>query len=355
MTNHRNFNPPDAWSWIRAFYFEPCKDSLILDGVWPALTPPCGCSHVRRAYFQRDWVGGPNVLVGLRACCEQTQPAETASRIEQYLAGNPSRSNIAATEHARLAESLVRHERNGQAGDLRPNNSVFMEHTEPEGPLVQHPPIKEAYRNYLCDSSTFCVDWLQEIRTGALDRYDLAVRLMIALLWLTDPVYLRSHVSLMSHAIGFFSIDRDGSIRHKFRAHYEGGPGNAIRSALLTEVTALERGNQVVPGMMGFVALLRNCLSDFYGSTKSKRYQPEPMIGHLDASPAWRSWQITISLLYRTLNQLGITPLERFLACYMISRACEDVYGVQALELKEIINRGPEGAESILTFFHQFA
>lgn len=354
MTKH-NSSPPGAWSWLRVFYFEPCKDSLILDGVWPAVTPPCGCSHVRRAYFQRDWVGGPNVLVGLRVCCELTQPAETVLRIKQYLARNPSRSNIAVTEHARIAESLVRHERNGEAGVLRPNNSVFMEQHEPEGPLVQHPPIKDAYRNYLCDSSMFCVKWLQEIRAGALDRCDLAVHSMIALLWLTDPLYLRSHVSLMSHAIGFFSIDRDGSIRRKFAEHYEGAPGEATRSMLRADVTALEKADEVVTGMTDFVALLRNCLTDFYNSTKSGRYQPEPMTGHLDASPAWRSWQITISLLYRTLNQLGLTPLERFLACYMLSRACEDVYGAQALELKEIVNRGPEGAESILTFFHQYA
>ncbi|HLJ27924.1 MAG TPA: hypothetical protein VKY85_14535 [Candidatus Angelobacter sp.] len=355
MTNRHHLNHPDAWSWIRAFYFEPCKDSLILDGVWPAVTPTCGCSHVRRAYFQRDWVGGPNILVGLRPCCEVTRPSETASRIEQYVARNPSRSSLSATEHARIAESLIRHERNGQAGVLQPNNSVFVGQNEPEGPLVQHPPIKEAYRNYLCDSSMFCVDWLREIRVGALDRCDLAVHLMIALLWLTDRAYLRSHVSLMSHAIGFFSIDRDGSIRRKFAGRYEGVAGDATRRVLLADVAALERDEAVVSGMVEFVALLRNCLTDFYSSTKSKRYQPEPMTGQLDASPAWRSWQITISLLYRTLNQLGLTPLERFLACYMISRACEDIYGAKALELKEILNRGPEGAESILTFFHQYA
>jgi hypothetical protein len=64
---------------------------------------------------------------------------------------------------------------------------------------------------------------------------------------------------------------------------------------------------------------------------------------------------MTISLLYRTLNQLGLTPLQRFLACYMISRACEDIYGTKALELKEILNCGPEGAESIFTFFRQYA
>lgn len=353
--HYQSPNLSATWSWIRAYCFEPCKDSLILDGIWPALTAPCECNRTRCAYFQRDWVGGPNILAGLRPCCEVTQSAATASRIEQYLVRNPSQTQLRAAEHEQIAQSLVRHERNGYTGQLRPNNSVWIEHNEPEGPLVHDPPIKEAYRNYLCDSSVFCIKCLQQIRAGTLDRSDLAVHLIIALLWLTDPVSLRSHVSLMSHAIGFFSIDRDGSIRRKFCAHYEGAAGSAIRNVLAADVAALQRKDDVVPGMTGFVALLRNCLIDFYTSTKAKRYQPAPMVQHLDASPAWRSWQITISLLYRSLNQLGLTPLERFLGCYMISRACEDIYGTKALELKEVLNKGPEGAESILTFFHQYA
>jgi hypothetical protein len=354
MTTSHNPKSPTPWHWIRTFYFEPCKDNLILDGVWPAVIS-CDCGSARRAYFQRDWVGGPNVLAGIQPCCEQTSPAVLVSRIAQYLAQNPSHSTISATDHTRIAESLIRHERNGRAGDIQPNNSVLIERKDPEGPLVQHAPLKEAYRSYLCDSSTFCVDRLREIRAGDLDRCDLAVHLMIALLWLVDPVSLRAHVSLMSHVIGFFSIDRDESIRRKFAAHYAGAQGEAVRRMLQDDVATLNSGGQVWPGMSAFVDLIRSCLADFYLSIKSKRYQPEPMTEHLDASPSWRSWQITISLLYRTLNQLGLTPLERFLACYLLSRACEDVYGVTALELKEILNRGPEGAESILTFFHQHA
>lgn len=355
MATHHNSDVQNSWRWVRTFYYEPCKDSLILDGVWPAINLGCACGLPRQAYFQRDWVGGPNVLAGFRPCCEGTQSTEAISRIEKYLAQNPSQSGIEASGHRRLTESLVRHERKGEVGELRPNNSVLLEQNEPEGSLVRHPPIKEAYRNYLCHSSAFCVDWLREIRAGTLDRGTLAVHLVTALLWLTDPVALRSHVSLMSHAIGFFSIDRDESIRRKFAAHYQGIQGEMTRRMLQADVAALQRGDQAVPGMAAFVALLRDCLSDFYLSIKSGRYQPEPLTAHLDASSAWRSWQITISLLYRTLNQLGLTPLERFLACYMLSRACEDVYGVSALHLKEIVNRGPKGAESILTFFHQYA
>jgi hypothetical protein len=355
MAIHHNSHVPHSWRWIRTFYYEPCKDNLILDGVWPAVNLGCRCGLSRDAYFQRDWVGGPNILAGFRMCCEGTQATEAISRIEKYLAQNPSHSSIEASVHGHITDSLARYERKGQTGDLRPNNSVLLEQNEPEGPLVQHPPIKETYRNYLCHSSVSCVDWLREIRSGTLDRGSLAVHLVIALLWLTDPVALRSHVSLMSHAIGFFSIDRDESIRRKFATHYEGAQGEMTRRMLQADVAALQRGDQAVSGMTAFVGLLRDCLTDFYFSIKSGRYQPEPMTAHLDASPEWRSWQITISLLYRTLNQLGLTPLERFLACYMLSRACEDVYGVSALHLKEIVNRGPEGAESILTFFRQYA
>lgn len=344
-------NHNDAWSWIRVYYFEDCKDRLILDGVWPAVTSPCLCARTGREYFYRDWRGGPNVLIGLQCCC-RSRVERVASAIEDYVAHHPSTNSITLAKQARISESLKRYELNEDGGILRENNSIFVDPHDPEGPFVRDPLIKKAYREYLSRSSQFCVRWLQSIREEGGDRTEIALHLLVALVWLTDPIRLRSHVSLMSHAIGLFNgIPEGGRFYRSFQAHYASRSGSAIRKLTADDVANLVKGVDTLPGLNDFMSMLRVHLDDFFESTLSGRYRPEPISQLIDSSPAWRSWQMTISLLYRTLNQLGITPLQRFLASYMLSSACKDLYGDDAADLRDLIHRSRSDAESILTYF----
>jgi len=358
------------WSWLRVYYFEECKDVLILDGVWPAVQAASLGEPESQAYFQRDWLGGPNVLVGLHHACSRSTELQVADQVREYLKAHPAKRQFSARHLSQLTQSLARWE--GKPGAtsvfLQPNNCVLVESKEPFSLFLRQDLLKEAVREFLSVSSELALRWLGLIRAGAQQRQYIALQLMIALAWLADPKRLRSHLSFSSHAEGFLRAgDSNGQLKRAFLDRYEGRQGETMRQVLKTSVEALQSENGPIPHMKDFVALLRHTLSDLYQGLREDRYQATPatefvggafndpaafnrMVEIMDHSPAWRAWQITISLLYQTLNQLGIKPIERFLACYLLSRSAEDVYGEPVGRIMEELERGGEHTV-IFSFF----
>lgn len=316
----------EEWTWMRVYYFEPRKDSLIVDGVWPSLQAACERHGQRTAYFQRDWNGGPNILVGVRKCCDLDDPRAVVDRIADYIAANPSKSIVEESAYASQALRFGVLENVDVVEPLHANNSVAIV-DEPIAALLTQDASKEAVRAYLNHSATLCIDWLNSVRAGTLDRNRLALQLMVALLWVANPETLKPYLSLRSHAEGYLRL-ADKSNRERFRAHYENHAGSATKALLEETIEALSNDREIVPGMSRFVALMRSTLADFYEGIASREYKVASMWkSSIDQSPAFRSWQVTISLLYRTLNQLGVAPVERFLACYLLGRAVEEREG----------------------------
>jgi hypothetical protein len=370
MNDLKEYRPTQAeWSWMRVYYFEACKDTLILDGVWPAVKDVCKHPGTSRAYFQRDWVGGPNILVGLGAADSRTLLSRVAVPVLNYLKAHPSQGVVSDRQLRDLSRSLANWE--GRQPDtevnLRPNNHVQIETQEPYSLLLRQDALKGAVRRFLSQSSAFAVEWLEGVRTGLWQRQHIALHIMIGAAWVADRNKLRSHLSFRSHAAGFLRVsDRSGQLGRLFASRYSGADGGAIRTFLEKAVEAMERGADSVAGMGGFLTLLRYTMSDLYQGLQQNRYQPAPAsevagqssqsegirrgVELLDASPALRAWQIMISLVYQTLNQLGMQPLQRFLACYLISRAAEDVYGYSADRISEDLYRTGDH-NAVFSFF----
>jgi len=63
--------------------------------------------------------------------------------------------------------------------------------------------------------------------------------------------------------------------------------------------------------------------------------EQEELFARLDRSSLFRAWQITVNLVYLMMNQLGVRPLERFLACYMVTRAAEDQRRLGPLDVED--------------------
>jgi hypothetical protein len=313
---------------MRIYYFEPRKDDLVLDGIWPSLQAACATHPNRTAYFQRDWTGGPNIFAGVQTCCSEDNPSALVAGISAYLAEHPSTAAITEQEYADRARRLTSME-SRTADPLQANNSVaFVE--EPVLLLVRHEEIKAAVREYLAKSSVLCVHWLDSIRRGIIDRNQLAIQILSTLVWLVNPDKLTPYLSLRSHAEGYLRLaDREGrDIRSKFRASSDGELGRGVRTVLDQTISALECNQEVAPDMDSMIMLLRHQLDLLFFGVSTKQLKVEPLWNtSLDEDPAFRSWQMTISLVYRTLNQLGITPVERFLACYLLARAMEDRCG----------------------------
>jgi hypothetical protein len=360
----------NAWRWLRVYYFEPRKDSLILDGVWPAVTGVLARDRESRIYFQRDWMGGPNVLLGMASETPDEHLAAVAAAIRTYLADHPSSTQLSAAEVSRRMASLAvqEHRLHGPSIPPQPNNSVRIESGEPYSPFLVDEALKVLVRNFLSRSSVFSVDWLTAIRGGGESREELCMRLMIVLAWLADPVRLRAHLSFSSHAQAFLRVqDRDDRLARVFADRYDGPAGRRVRELLITVTASLRSGDGLAAPTQAFVELLRETMGDAYRGLRQGRYHPVPaatlvgpaergpvnyrrLIELLDSDPALRAWQITISLLYQVLNQLGMQAADRFFACYLVSRAVEDVFGEPATSIKRRMDTSGDHRE-MFSFF----
>jgi hypothetical protein len=383
----------DNWRWLRAYYFEPCKDDLILDGIWPALGRAYPRPRGQVAYFQRDWPGGPHILLGIGGAAPDHDAAQVVEQvafaIRAYFEAHPSRTALSPADVSRRMASLRKQEHRAGMEPIapQPNNSVRIETGEPYSPFLTHDGLKAAVRAFLGATSGFAVSWLRLVRDGTLDRQELCLRLMIALAYVADPERLRAHLSFSSHAQAFLRVrDREGALSRAYAARYDGAGGERVRQLLRTVTQDLanpanpnQPANPAAPAdpstgpagplrMNEFVDLLRETLADIYNGLRSGRYQPVPaatlvgdpdrggavdyrrLIELLDAHPALRAWQITISLLYQVLNQLGMQAADRFLACYLLSRAAEDVFGEPADRIYQNLNASGDHRE-MFSFF----
>jgi hypothetical protein len=335
----------NEWFWLRVYYFEACKDDLILDAVWPAvlLTKSSG-------FFRRTWSGGPNVLVGLKQC-DSAQAAEGVKLIDDYLRLAPSTTELNQSDYQRSMQMAASWEAKSSQADLQPNNTVLVDCEEPEAPLLGTGELKQEVYNFLCQSSPMVTEWLSAVRNGESSKQQIAFEAMIGLAWISDPDTLHGAISYGSHAGGFLrGADPNKKIARIFQSRYAAADGEVTRKLLRTTVERL-RGNQdgLSPAMGKFLDLLRTTLSNVHEGLIQGRLRPKSvrelladqtfgtermppeihrkLVHRLDESPALKAWQITINLLYLALNQLGIAPLDRFFMCYILFRAAEDEYG----------------------------
>lgn len=326
----------DEWKWTRVYYFEDCKDQLILDAVWPAIQQISAGGGT--GFFQRKGEGGPNILVGFRGA-DANGMAAARSTINNYLVQNPSRRHFSPLEYDRLTQTMLDWEKQGGNIPLQPNNTL-LDCPAPQSTLLRPGKLQEAIRRFLCRSAELVVEWLTLVWNGKFRREDLALQAMIALAWVANPTNLRSCVSYGSHAWGFM---RKAGPNHKigeaFARAYESSRGELARSLVQRTVEDLAQGHDYIPGLKKWTSLVRDMLTESYHRLIDGQYQtfsvsqfdyPEDyrkLLSMLDDSPALRSWQVTVNAVYQALNQLGISSLQRFYSCYLLYRAADDLYG----------------------------
>lgn len=357
-------NPSDGdsygtWHWLRVYYFEACKDELVLDAVWPALRKMAAHGDHPPGFFQRDWVGGPNVLVGV-------DPARTTERlrgdgadiIRNHLREHPSRSDLTIGEFRAQMASVALRELRPRLIDsaLQSNNTLLTDCAPPIAPLRRDCTMADEELAFLCRSAEIVVPWLRMVRDGTTGRAAIAEQVLIALAWVGSPDGLTASASFYSHSHGFLGFtDRDGRLARQFAQRDAGEDGQATRQLLQTTLASLRSSTGLPPGMTDFVALLRRTLPRLRDAVESGAiaripfeelkptltYSEEPERAAvqrrlqvlLNESAAMRAWQITVNFVYLMLNQLGVRPLERILACYLLASATATLYGVQPEEL----------------------
>jgi lantibiotic biosynthesis dehydratase-like protein len=362
-------DPPSAetehkWRWMRVYYFEQCKDLLILDAIWPAVQKAMA-GHESRAYFERDWIGGPNVLLGFHGF-SANDLEHCAAEIREYLRLQPSTTGIAQAEslshNAMLGVLESRRPEDLQRG-LQANNTVLSDCEEPYSPLLQPGPLKESVRHFLCRSSEIAVNWMETIRADQAERTQIAIMAMIALAWVANPRQTRPYISFRSHANGLLRFVGSRRLEQEFSRCYLEREGAKARNMITTTIAALESGASLPRGFNEYVSLMRETLENYYRGFQDGVYGQPPVkeikpISDSDPNAELsrrlnqlvkenhilRAWRVTINLLYLLLNELGISAMERGLACYLLSRAAEDVSGesIDAI-VRELARTGDAG------------
>lgn len=363
------------WCWLRAYYFEDCKDDLILNAVWPAVLEIKAADRQVMAYFERDWIGGPNILLGFnRSYSDLVEPLTVGTRrIRDYIDKHPSRTEISSDEFKRRTQRLAILEARDPgdvASAIQPNNTVLTDCKEPFSPLLSPGALRQSVREFLCSSSSIVVGWLELVRAGTWQRSQIGLQAMIGLAWLANPENLRSAISFRSHANGFLRfMDSTRRLGEVFSQCYTEREGEAMRRLLTESVDSLQRGAHPLPGMDRYLQLLQSTLRDMYDGIRSGRYAALPVIQFAPPEQAnpqaeinarlreimksdvtLQAWRITINLLYLMLNQLGLPASERYLACYLVSRAAEDVYGERVASISEELARSGDSSR-VITFF----
>jgi hypothetical protein len=348
------------WRWLRVYYFERSKDPLILDAIWPLLERIARGRSEAMGFFQRDWVGGPNVIVGMKQASPDMQPYldAAAAVLRDYLRVHPSTTTLDRREFQTQMKSVALRElRPGLAdADVQPNNTVLSDCGEPIAPLLRDQSLKDEERSFLSRSTPIVVRWLRLVQDGISDRGLIAMRALITAAWVASPERLTAAASFYAHAQGFLRhADPQRRLSAQFATRYEDGGGETVRRVAGVTLDALRSSREPVPGLLDFAELVRNTLVRLRGALEARAFTPysfeelAPTITFsanprtaeaqrrlfvlLNESPILRAWQITVNLVYLALNQLGVKPLQRFLACYLVARAMEDMFGLHAEEL----------------------
>ncbi len=343
----------NTWYWLRVYYFENHKDDLIIEAVWPMIERMASRSNGCCGFFRRDWTGGPHVLIGLRP--EPRNDFELhlcRDPLDRYLERNPSKTILSVPDYHEQFRTAAHWSVRGTEAEfpLQPNNSILLDCTEPDLRLVPDGPLREAIRNALCQSSRLVAAWLSLVNDGAYSRHHIACSLLIALAWLACPEHLRTWISFRSHANGFLRFaDPTGRLGAVLEARYGGRDGMAARQLLTSTIAALQQHTHSLPHMEEYLKWLAATMTDLAAGLSEGRYRAMPvrdweaamkfgsesldpevhrkLFRLLDHSPYLRSWQMTVNIVYLVLNQLGISGMERFMACYWLAKAAEEVFG----------------------------
>src|SRR5579875_1834520 len=118
------------WLWLRIYRSARSKDDLLLDAVRPLMHAAEGL-----ALFDRSWLGGSNVVVGLQNA-DPGRLAEPLAVVRDYLQQHPSCTPNRAEEYLATARDLADWERQTEIPPLHADDSVEVGCPEPTSPLL---------------------------------------------------------------------------------------------------------------------------------------------------------------------------------------------------------------------------
>ncbi|MFE4663692.1 thiopeptide maturation pyridine synthase [Streptomyces sp. NPDC056716] len=345
------------WRSIQIRYYDPAKDDLILDAVRPLLAD-LG-DRIQQPYIVRHWRRGPHLRVNLRVGDDswraEVLPAAT-ERLARHLRDHPSTTIL--DESAALARQrllAVRESDHGPLGPWYPDNTLQTEPYEDRRHVLGSQRLIDLLDAFHAESTALAFPTLAAIRRGDLSLFQVALDLMIAFAHTSVPPISRGYMSFRSHADAFCSYceDRDG-VRAGFETAYR-RQAEPLRALVRDRVAQVDehRAPPYVQEWLQLVARQKEIATPLIvtGQIDLDAAEPEPEMVQQHTvdfheillatgryttevlrSPWFLTHRLAINMLYAHLARLGLTPLQRYLFCHLISRAVEDEYEVSPVE-----------------------
>lgn len=361
---------PDTLSWrhIEVYYFSDGRDALIVEGLWPVLERLRVSGRIHGGYFSRHWERGPHIRLHFATDAEHGEGVleEIRGAAEAYLRRNPSQAALEPGRWEEMQEALGEWEsRDSAAAPLAADNSVLEGSEDLRDEFVGGPEAAEVARWFYSDTAPLVAEWLDAARDAPQLRRRIAWELMVGFVWTADPTLRSSHLTFRSHAEAILASPAGGEgLRAAFEQRYARQReqlGNALRASIqrleageessvageYLEVLrrtwaraepALEEGRIRLPDKEEGRQLHRRETglqvpnweeqSEFHSLLLGQRWQ-----SFMRNDNGFKTLRFMVNLLYSTLHQLGISPIERYQTCWFIARAAEDSFGFDSLKL----------------------
>ncbi|MBE1584228.1 thiopeptide maturation pyridine synthase [Nonomuraea angiospora] len=344
------------WHSIQIRYYDQDKDGLILDCVRPLLEHLDGL--LQQPYLVRHWRQGPHLRLNFRATLRDWEreilPVATET-ISRYLREHPSTTRL--DEHEQLAAHRLLVVLEHETGPLQPwypDNSLQTEPYDDRLRVFGGQPLANLIDAAAAESTRLAFGTLDKIRRGELALFAVAIDLMIALAHVSVPPIGRGYMSYRSHAAAAASSceDRD-AVTAAFEARYRKN-AREMRATVVDLVASIDAGDPA-PHVRDWIAfthrqkeialplLARKEIDlDLPDQPVVDRRHPVDYFDVLMSTDRYRTeilesdWflahRLVANMLYAHLARLGITPIQRYLFCYLIASAVEEEYGISSLE-----------------------
>lgn len=376
---------------VACYYYTAEKVPLLYDAVLPA---------ARQAqllgldvHLERHWLHGPHLRIRMTGQRDRVSEAAetTAESLREYLRSRPSESDQDAS--SLLREAVLRGRADLVAGPyepIHPNNSVGIEPAD-ESHILQ---LLGSASAVACRSNLLrtgmepvagSAEWLIQNSNSLTNRVWLALTAMVVHASAYPPGIVSGHQSFRSHLEDFLHLrDPGGKLRSSFDhawrkrreqvtdhvaliATAEGCAGDPIapawkawvKPALAVCTSAFERGElPLVPGsgykdqawaigdpetVWRWDEQLRTSYSPYHTELQKLDFLNLPGVAE-----NFGPYRFATNLLYLLLALCDVTPLERYLAAYLLSEAIQSLTGttwqeVMARQLAASTDTGSEG------------
>jgi len=332
------------WHHIRVYYYARDKDALILEAVRPLFQRLAG--EVAATSFTRHWLRGPHLRLAVRTgtgTFDRLVRPTTERIVGGYLARRPSTTPVEPRRDLPMHERLAVLE--GEPGPVwpwYPDNSLRFPTTAAAAPPGD-PAAGEVLADFLADTTDLAFRMIGAARGAG--RLALAYHLLIATGCAVPGLDLaRAFIAFRSHAETFLSGFPEGAeLRTAWERHYRDNAAALVRRIGTPGAHPFDREwRAVLLRYQDRAEALAPALPTVAPVAAGDGWEVSPFHQRLFASSHWQQTQrsaeflryrLVLNLAYLSLTRIGIGPVERFLLCYLASRAVEDRYGVSAYDL----------------------